>query len=302
MPDQCDNRRGLNGVITAWLEAGAGLWLYLLTLALEAAVGGLARWVVVYLAAVSVGAIGLIELDRSLLAWVAAVAPIVFSLSGLLFPGDGRWWRHRGGLRRPSAEELETLTLAFELFARARSLPPIAVLDDPFSLAAVRGTTLIVSRGLIESSSLPAVLAHEQGHLRSLDGRLTEALQRLSVWEDPLGSSSQFEAGSRAGSEPVVPAGHVYSLLRLTLRLTGGGQVQKVLGPLWGAYWRRREFIADAGAAALGQGPDLTRHLRDEVLPLEVSRRLRVFNFADHPPTALRIERLEEAGRPGGTK
>jgi Zn-dependent protease with chaperone function len=302
MPDQSDNGRGGNGVITAWIDAGVGLWLYLLTLLVEAVVGGCTRWVLVYLAVVGGGAILPLGLEPSLLAWLAAMAPIAFSLSGLILPGGGRWWRHRGGLRRPSAEELEVLTLAFELIAPARPLPRIAVLDTPLPLAAVRGATVIISRGLVESSALPAVLAHERGHLRSLDGRLTEALERLSVWEDPLGPSLELEDRSAGGRKTDVSAGHLFSLLRLALRLTGGGQVQKLLGPLWSAYWRRREFVADAEAAALGQGPDLARHLRDEVLPFDVSRPVQIFNHAEHPPTALRIERLAQESQVGGTK
>jgi Zn-dependent protease with chaperone function len=302
MPDQSDNGRGQDGATAAWFDAGVGLWLYLLTLVVEGVVGGCTRWVLVYLAAAGAAAILRLALDPGLLAWIAAIAPIAFSLSGLIFPGRGRWWRHRSGLRRPSAEELELLTLAFELFAPAQTLPAIAVLDDPLPFAGVRGTTAIVSRGLVESTSLAPVLAHECGHLQSLDGRLTEALGRLSVWVDPLGPSFEAEERSGVGAQASVGGGLIYSSIRLALRLSGGGQVQRLLGPLWSAYWRRREFAADAAAAAVGQGHDLALHLRDEVLPFEVSRPLRVFNCADLPPTALRIERLTEASRWGGTK
>jgi Zn-dependent protease with chaperone function len=182
-----------------------------------------------------------------------------------------------------------------------RSLPRVAILDDPLPLAAVRGTTVIVSRGLVESTSLAAALAHECAHLRSIDGRLTEALERLSIWTDPLGPSVDPRTSDRVDREGE-RSGLLYSTLRLLVSLAGGGQARQALCPLWSAHWRRREFAADAGAAAAGQGLDLARHLRDEVLPFEISKQRGVFNLSDHPPTALRIERLEAAGAASGTK
>jgi Zn-dependent protease with chaperone function len=205
-------------------------------------------------------------------------------------------------LRRPSAEELEILTLAFRLFAPTRSLPRVAVLDDPLPIGGVRGLTVIVSRALVESDSLAAALAHECGHLWSLDGRLTEAVDRLAIWEDPLGPPAELDGRRVIGKEQGFGGGPLYHLLRLVLRLAGGNQVRSAFGPLWSAYWRRREFVADAAAVAVGQGPDLARHLRDEVLPFDISRPMRVFNHAEHAPTALRIERLAQASRMGGTK
>ena len=47
--------------------------------------------------------------------------------------------------------------------------------------AAVIGDTLMLSRGLLDSPHLPAVLAHELGHLGSPDGRVTAALNRLMI-------------------------------------------------------------------------------------------------------------------------
>jgi hypothetical protein len=53
------------------------------------------------------------------------------------------------------------------------------VIDTPPPDAAVSGNTLMLSRGLLESDHLPAVIAHELGHLATPDGRLTAALNRL---------------------------------------------------------------------------------------------------------------------------
>jgi Zn-dependent protease with chaperone function len=298
MPTPTRKRTTFAGIASAT----AGVCLYLLTASLELVVAGAARFVLVYPLAVTARIAFSAVPSATVVAMVAALFPVFPSLGGLLLTGCDWWWQRRAGLRRPSVEELETLALAFSLFAPARSLPRVAVLDDPLFLADVRGATLIVSRGLLESTSLPAVLAHEWGHLRSMDGRLTEALDRLSLWEDPLGSPEEPEAGRPTGVRVEERAGLLYSSLRLIVRLAGGGLGQKALAPLWSSYWRHREFVADSGAVAVGQGHDLARHLREEVLPLELSRQVGIFRLSNHPPTALRIERLEKVGRPGGTK
>ena len=59
------------------------------------------------------------------------------------------------------------------------------VLDTPQPDAAVCGHTLMLSRGLLESEHLPAVLAHELGHLATSDGRYTAALNRLVIHPPP---------------------------------------------------------------------------------------------------------------------
>lgn len=56
-----------------------------------------------------------------------------------------------------------------------------------------------------------------------------------------------------------------------------------------------REYAADAYAASLGQGEDLARHLADFEQPLDFPRRRFPLDLAEHPPVALRIERLTAA-------
>ena len=113
-------------------------------------------------------------------------------------PGRGWVWGRRLGARRPSAEEAAAVADALALL---RAPTPTArtgswyVLDDPLPGAAARGRTIVLSRALIESDPLAAVLAHELGHADSLDGRLTEALSRLELWGDPLGPSSHERGG-----------------------------------------------------------------------------------------------------------
>jgi len=281
--------------------AASGLALYLLTLSVEAMLGVPVRWLLAYLGAATVGIFVSLGLSAEHLAWIAALAPIAWSVAGLLWPGRGWVWGRLLGARRPSASEGEALAEAMALLRGTDpGLPdPTAwlVLDDPLPGAAVRGTTVLLSRALLESESLAAVLAHELGHADSLDGRLTEALNRLALWGDPL-APARTERGGEGGvvrsQEP--RGGLLWGLIRWALRLAGGSFVQGLLGALWSAYWRSREYAADAYAASLGQAEDLTRHLADFDQPFDAPQPGLLFKAASHPPVALRIERLGEGG------
>ena len=237
--------------------------------------GASARWLLVYVGAATVGIFFPLGLSAVSLAWVAALAPIAWSVAGLLRPGSGRIWGRRLGARRPSASESEGLAEAMALLRSADpALPDPAawlILDDPLPGAAVRGTTLVLSRGLLDSESLAAVLAHELGHADSLDGRLTEALNRLELWDDPLAPTRPEREGEAPLEFDQDPRGGlIWALLRGALRLAGGSFVHHLLGPLWAVYWRSREYAADAYAASLGQAEDLARHLADFEQPFDV--------------------------------
>ena len=226
------------------------------------------------------------------------LAPLAWSLLGLALPGHGWPWQRRLGARRPSAEEAMVVAEALEQLRSADpSLPQrldYYVLDDPLPAATVRARTLILSRGLIESDSLAPVLAHELGHAETLDGRLTEALGRLAIWDDPLGPQLT-EGGEEVRVEFEQPGGGLlWGCARWALRLAGGGFTQRLLEPLWAAHWRAREYAADAHAAALGQAEDLARHLTDYELPFDAPQRRFLWNASQHPPVALRVQRLRE--------
>jgi Zn-dependent protease with chaperone function len=81
-------------------------------------------------------------------------------------------------------------------------------------------------------------------------------------------------------------------LLGLVLRLTSGGLSVRLTRPLWAAYWRRREFAADAYAARLGQGPALADYLERHLL---LDFAAPYMDGREHPYTELRIERLLRA-------
>ncbi len=288
------------------LHAATGLGLYLLTLTGEAMLGASVRWLLTYLGAATLGAIVPLGPSAEGLAWLAATAPLVYSALALALPGRGGLWRRRLGARRPSCEERQSLSeaLAF-LQSTTPDLPDprIYVLDDPLPTAAAKGGAMILSRGLLDSGALAAVLAHELGHIGSLDARITEALQRLVVWGDPLGPPDRHGAPQPPDDfKPEPERSLIWSCLRLLLRLAGGGVAERLLAPLWAPYWRAREHAADAYAAALGQAEDLAGHLTDFHQPFDAPQPGVLFKAAQHPPVAHRIERLLDQPLGGGPK
>jgi Zn-dependent protease with chaperone function len=283
-----------------FLQAAAGLGLYLLTLSVEAVLGASVRWLLIFLGAATVDLMVPLGLSAESLAWIGALAPLAHSALGFLLPGRGRLWRRRLGARHPSAEESAALEDAFGLLRSAdpelRAPAAIYVLDSPLLEAAVRGRAVVLSRPMLESESLAAVLAHELGHIHSLDGRLTEAVARLTICEDPLAPPA--DSGSRERPPEFDPGrngGLLWGALRWTLRLAGGGLGHKLLAPLWASHWRSREYAADAHAAFLEQAEDLVQHLTDFELALDLPQRTLPFNSFQHPPVALRIDRLTQA-------
>lgn len=281
------------------LHVATGLGLYLLTLTGEVVLGASVRWLLTYLGASALGAIVPLGPDAGQLAWLAALLPLGWSLLGLTFPGRGFLWTRRVGARRPSADETMAIEDARQLLLgfdpSLRGSHVVYVLDDPLPAAAARGRSMILTRGLLESESVAPVLAHELGHTRSLDGRLTEALNRLELWSGPLEPRCGVQARSTVddGRDGLLPI-----CARWTFRLAAGGRAERLLSPLWAAYWRGREYAADAYAASLGLGEDLALYLADQELPFDAPQRRLPFNRAEHPPVALRIERLHDFAAP----
>jgi Zn-dependent protease with chaperone function len=65
-----------------------------------------------------------------------------------------------------------------------------------------------------------------------------------------------------------------------------------VLGPVWAAYWRRREHAADDHAAALGQADELADFLELHALFFDLPVPFAWLAERSHPPVELRLERL----------
>ena len=130
---------------------------------------------------------------------LVALIPTAWSAVALFNPTGGAWWwQTRAGGREPSKREQLAYQDAVELL-QANSEKPLPlpahwfVIDSSQPDAAVCGDALMVSRGLLETDHVAAVLAHELGHLGSPDARLTTALNRLIMFSTP------FRAGAAAG-------------------------------------------------------------------------------------------------------
>ncbi len=233
--------------------------------------------------------------------FLAAWGPVALSLATILFlPGGFLFTRFALGAREPSARERQAVQAALSQILEAAPPGTLAptryfVLDKVDLSAYVVGTTLYVTRELIKSPYLTPVIAHEYGHINSLDGRLTLAVRRLVL--PPVyalyQSSGQAAPGTlvvkQVSADPVVlMAQGLAGLFSLVLSLAGGGLGLTALNPLWVWYWRGREYEADAFAARCGQGPALVEYLeRNEFFDVAAP-----YFLSEHPYTELRIDRL----------
>ena len=136
--------------------------------------------------------------------------------------------------------------------------------------------TLLVTRGLLESGYLEAVLAHELGHLNTSDGRLTAALYRMTT----------------------PPRKEVRRGLRTIALLATGGAVVWLTRAPWGVYWRAREHQADEYAARLGQARSLARFLETNALDYDLPVPFVWLTDASHPPVEHRIDHLSHEQNP----
>jgi Zn-dependent protease with chaperone function/cold shock CspA family protein len=232
--------------------------------------------------------------DTDLLDWVAGAAgvgPLLFSILALVWPRGGWLWRQQEGGREASSRERLQYGDAIALL-QADSVAPLPmpralfVLDAaPFN-AAVMGDTLMVNSQTLWDPHLPAVLAHELGHLRYLDARVALALSRLLV----------FAPYTEPVRDPYAPpagcVGTLFAPVRWVFRFARGGTAMRVLGPLWAGQWRACEYRADRYAACLGQGDELADALELHVLMYDQPVPMLWLSEHTHPPTELRLDRL----------
>lgn len=247
---------------------------------------------------------------NSLFAVILAFANIGLSLltaSGMFIKGmaGNTYTRLSLGARDSSRREREKVIPALEQIAERTSKTIRApdywfVLDKPLLNAYAVGSTLYVTRELIKSPYLAAVLAHEFGHFNSADGRLILANQRFIL---PFGFLLK-----QIDQKVVVPGmwivtgltqeqysprtDYLISLLILLLSfafsLMAGGFGLLVLNPLWLWYWREREYEADHFAAEC----DFAQPLVDYLEQHEYFDVAQPFFLSAHPYTELRIDRL----------
>jgi Zn-dependent protease with chaperone function len=234
------------------------------------------------------------------LAFVIAGLPFVFSIATFLFGGGYYLTRFAMGAREPSKREREAVLAALETVSAQTPPGTIAptkwyVIDNVTLTAFVVGSTLYLTRELIQSRYLAPVIAHELGHINSFDGRLTLALRRLVL--APVHLLAQALGQPAPGNVVIaVPYGDMTAytqatwvwLLSFFMSVAGGGLGLLLLNPLWVWYWRGREYFADYFAAQVNQVPALIEYLeRNQFFDVAVP-----YFMATHPYTELRIDKL----------
>lgn len=238
------------------------------------------------------------------LAHVIAWGPLVFALLTLVFlPGGFLLTRFALGARKPSMREKELLYAALDEVIQGnpnvRAPSAFYVIDNFDPNAYTIGTTLYIHSGLLSEQTAGThrlgVIAHHLGHRNSLDGRLTLALRRFVIYPVYFLSRSvgtvapgSFVYSIGRGDAKGCLAGTLVLLVSLFLALAGGGLGTLLLNPLWTAYWRRREFVADEFAQQLKLGGPLMEYLKQHTLQDAATP----FFLNPTPSNELRIDRL----------
>ncbi len=236
-----------------------------------------------------------------------ALIPTGWALLALVTPfGGGWWWAQNLGGRDPSERERIAYQDALDLLLHHAPEPVRVpgfwfVIDTPHPDAAVCGNCLMLSRGMLESEYLPAVLAHELGHINSSDGKLTAAINRLII--NPLPKTREKQqangrdlivVGTGRMLLTITAFGAALWVLRRLIVFARGGVALRFFGPLWGSYWREREYIADQYAARLGQAEELADFLEIHALIHDHPVPFIWLTEHTHPPTELRIDKLRK--------
>ncbi len=256
--------------------APAWLLLYAVSVVIQAFLAPLRAAVVYGLLWLTFTILGWSTASVHVFSWIAGYGPLILSLATLVLPLGGWWWQQQSGGRTPSERERLIYEDALAVLSQAdpKLRPPRRwfVLDTHTLNAAAYFGTLMLTRGLIESGYLEAVLAHELGHLNSSDARLTAALHRLTT---PPRTRLRFP-------------------LRTLGFLVSGAAGAWLMRLPWASYWRSREFEADRYAARLGQGEALSRFLEQHALEYDLPVPFLWLTEHSHPATEHRIDRLAQ--------
>jgi Zn-dependent protease with chaperone function len=234
----------------------------------------------------------------STLPWIVTLGFLAWVLSALVFPlGAGGYFASSVGARRPTSGEqqaYENALTALKLPADVKRPTWMYVLDAHELNACVVGDTLILNRSLFDSGFLGAVLAHELGHLNSMDARVSVAVNRLAGPARGTESLRRMQTtGFLSGRALPFPI----NLAVLIIRGCAGGLATDAMTPAWSAWWRLREHVADTYAARLGQAGQLATFLQDHALLYDTPIKRIWTSDQAHPPVAERIERLREHAR-----
>jgi Zn-dependent protease with chaperone function len=237
---------------------------------------------------------GLSEADSLVVAGLFAYFPFLRSLFALTCgPVTRLFLRHSYGARHPSEREADRLHDALGTCVQDGVRPPryVYVVDSAeVPVAFVEGSSLFMQRDTVWSPHLVGLVAHELGHLNSIDQRLSTAARWASF--PSLRAAAGALLRARVPGILWIPC----ALIALQLHLVAGGQLPRLLDPLWTWWGRRREFAADTYAARLGHGESLAAAL-EEQLPFDAASPW--MKSRSHPYAELRIDRLRALSGPG---
>lgn len=206
---------------------------------------------------------------------------------------------------------MERVQAAYESRHRRPLKASLFMIDDPMPQAMALGLgTIAVTRGALEvatDNELAGVLAHESGHLHHRDSMVTSALigmNSISLVQAVM--AEVFKVGFIAflllGVVLMIYSTDLSWVLGLTIMvpivLGVGRLLNHVVNGLvvfvLGLTDRSVEYRADRFAGDLGLGPGLAGFLeRLAGMEAMTAHGFLVMYMQSHPPTALRIDRLE---------
>jgi Zn-dependent protease with chaperone function len=237
------------------------------------------------------------------LPWIVVLGFLAWVLSALVSPvGAGGHLAGSVGARRATANEQQAYDdalTALNLPADVKRPTWMYVVDSHELNACVAGDALIINRSLFDSGLLDAVLAHELGHLNSMDARVSVAVNRLA---GPANATAKLRRAQTTAFLSGRSLWFPINLLILIIRGCAGGLATDLMTPAWSAWWRLREHVADTYAAHLGQAQQLATFLQDHALLYDIPITRIWTSDQSHPPVALRIERLREQGSAGSDR
>ncbi len=254
-----------------------------------------------------------------------AIGLLAFGLAYGLFA----WWNagrmigsltHAVPLQKSDDPELYRLVENVSIAAGLPATPPVYLVEDPAPNAFAAGsrpssTYVGVTSGLrrlMPARELEAVLAHEISHIRNRDVRLM-TLAAVLVGVIAMISDLAFRMAFFGGrSKDRNPVQLIAALVALVLAPIAAVLLQMALS-------RRREFLADASAAAILNDPEAMalalRRLQLDTREVAYADRATAHLFIEsparavrgaggflaglfmtHPPLEERIRALEEAG------
>ncbi|MDH3663952.1 MAG: M48 family metalloprotease, partial [Alphaproteobacteria bacterium] len=288
----------------------------LLALSIVAVVNGLVLAAMAFLVLVGWrGAVG--DTNPDLPLWLPIGAAVVVIGLGVLSASPwGEWFFRlfypiRPLTKREAAKlvpAMERVQAAYEAQHRRSLKANLFMIDDPMPQAMALGFgTIAVTRGALEiatDNELAGVLAHESGHLHHRDSMVTSALNSISLVQAVVAEVSKvgFIAFLLLGVVLMIYSTDLSWVLGLTIMvpivLGVGRLLNHVVNGLvvfvLGLTDRSVEYRADRFAGDLGLGPGLAGFLeRLAGMEAMTAHGFLVMYMQSHPPTALRIDRLE---------